>query len=195
MANQSRTYVLWLAIAVCCACKKQPEEAAAKAVPPATSSDAGATIADAVVGAGLAGSAGMGPAAAESAEPKAGDPIYAKWSNGEWYPARIIKINADGTYHVKYSDGDVDAALPKKKLRPRKPSTASSGSSRQASSSGAKCQSPYVDCRGWCVDLSSNSSNCGRCGNSCPLSRNVCRGGSCDCTGYDKDRNGGVCPN
>lgn len=60
---------------------------------------------------------------------------------------------------------------------------------------GPGCTPPQVDCGGFCVDLSSNASHCGACGNTCS-SGYVCNSGACtlscppgftDCGGYCAD--------
>jgi hypothetical protein len=45
---------------------------------------------------------------------------------------------------------------------------------------GPCCTGDQIFCGGVCVDPSSNSSNCGRCGNTCP-STSSCRNGVCTC--------------
>jgi retinol-binding protein 3 len=48
---------------------------------------------------------------------KAGDAVFGQWTDGNWYPGKIGKLNADGTYTVNYDDGDVSPALPAAKVR------------------------------------------------------------------------------
>jgi hypothetical protein len=49
----------------------------------------------------------------KEAERKVNDSVEAKWRDTEQYfMARIVAINNDGTYHLAYSDGDVDHSVP-----------------------------------------------------------------------------------
>ena len=34
---------------------------------------------------------------------KDGDPVFGQWTDGNWYPGKIAKLNADGTYAVNYN--------------------------------------------------------------------------------------------
>ena len=41
-----------------------------------------------------------------------GDPVDALYTaNGEWYPAKVVKRNSDGSYEVEWEDGDQDDRL------------------------------------------------------------------------------------
>lgn len=47
---------------------------------------------------------------------------------------------------------------------------------------GPQCDAPRTACNGYCVDLSADISNCGKCGNTCRPGRGeVCHAGSCVC--------------
>ena len=48
---------------------------------------------------------------------KVGDVVFGQWTDGNWYPGKIAKLNADGTYAVNYDDGDVSPSLPADKVR------------------------------------------------------------------------------
>lgn len=48
---------------------------------------------------------------------KVGDAVFGQWTDGSWYPGKIGKLNADGTYGVSYDDGDVSPSLPANKVR------------------------------------------------------------------------------
>jgi hypothetical protein len=62
------------------------------------------------------------------------------------------------------------------------------------SSGGAcGCDAPLTDCDGTCVDLSSDSANCGKCGNACPWP-GICRAGQCSCDSLDSGVDGHCCP-
>lgn len=39
------------------------------------------------------------------------------------------------------------------------------------------CDAPLIECNGACVDLNSDSDNCGQCGRACPSA--ICQGGAC----------------
>ncbi|HEY5923289.1 MAG TPA: hypothetical protein VIV11_16530 [Kofleriaceae bacterium] len=129
---------------------------------------------------------------------KVGDAVTAQWTNGSWYPGKIGKINDDGTYRVNFNDGDVSPALPLKKIKARKAVAGGGGSKGGATASKGGAEpcpaSHWTRCGGNCYLLTDDRYNCGRCGNVCPSNMSLCRNGRCDCTGIEKDNNGGVCP-
>jgi hypothetical protein len=102
-----------------------------------------------------------------------GDLVSAQWDDGSWYPGKIGAVNADGTYRVNYTDGDVSKALPARKVRARKPSS--------GGSSGGGCSGGRTKCGGRCVDLLNDNHNCNSCGRECP---EACMGGSCVSNAY-----------
>jgi len=56
-------------------------------------------------------------AAATDSAWKIGDIVKARWINGsKWYGATIKECNTDGTYRLKYDDGDVWAQVPAEKI-------------------------------------------------------------------------------
>jgi len=158
-----------------------------------------ATAGSATPAAGSAAASSSAPVAAGSAAEgyRVGDAVYGKWTDGNWYPGKIGKINDDGTYRVNYNDGDVSPSLATNKVKPRKAPASSGKASSSASKSGAQpCPATHwTRCPdGNCYLLSDDPSHCGSCSNSCPMRLSVCRNGRCDCTGVEKDSNGGVCP-
>jgi hypothetical protein len=103
-----------------------------------------------------------------------GDKVSAKWSDGYWYPAKISKVNDDGTYDVHYDDGTKEKKYPLKKLRPRKVSKGGGGG-------GGGCSGGKTKCGSRCVDLNNDPNNCSSCGRQCP---EACMGGSCVSNSY-----------
>lgn len=142
-----------------------------------------------------AGSAASGSGAGSAAGFQVGDKVYGMWTNGKWYPGKIGKINADGTYRVNYNDGDVSPSLPARKVKPRTPGSSAGGKRSTSASGDEPCPaSHWTRCNGNCVPLMDDRNNCGACGHVCPRGMSLCRNGVCDCTQYDKDANGGSCP-
>ena len=73
----------------------------------------------------LGGGGGGGDSDDESL--REGDKVEAKCKgSSKHYPGKIYRDNGDGTYHVKFDDGDVDRAVPKRDI---KSTTASSSRS------------------------------------------------------------------
>jgi len=117
-----------------------------------------------------------------------------QWTDGDWYPGKIGKINDDGTYRVNYNDGDVSPKLTAKQVKPRK--TGGGGGGKATASKGGDEPCPashWTRCNGNCVPLQDDRYNCGACGNVCPKNLWICRNGVCDCAANEKDSNG-VCP-
>ena len=55
------------------------------------------------------------------------------------YPGKIVRDNGDGTYDVKFDDGDRDRAVPKRSIeKDRRGDSGSSGSESGYSSSGSQ---------------------------------------------------------
>lgn len=49
---------------------------------------------------------------------KKGDRIAAIYNDGdEWFPGKIIRINPDGTYYIRFMDGDIEKSVPKEGIR------------------------------------------------------------------------------
>lgn len=48
-----------------------------------------------------------------------GDAVTAKFRDDQWYPAFVERVNNDGTYAVKYTDGDRQTRVPADRLRRR----------------------------------------------------------------------------
>ena len=164
---------------------------------PGSASESSAPGSAAAATTGAAPAAGSAAATGSDAPEgyKVGDAVYGRWTDGSWYPGKIAKINDDGTYRVNYNDGDVSPSLPSKKIKPRK----SSGGAATGRSTGKGGSEPcpashWTRCGNNCVPLMDDRYNCGRCGNVCPSNMSLCRNGVCDCTGVEKDSNGGVCP-
>ena len=40
--------------------------------------------------------------------------------DGEWFAAKITKVNSDGTYNLTYDDGDTEDKVPANRLRAEK---------------------------------------------------------------------------
>jgi hypothetical protein len=132
----------------------------------AAPSGAGAT---AVATGSAADATGSGSAVSEPL--KVGDRVQAQWTNGRWYPGKIVAITDAGTYDINYNDGDKSKGLPASKVR--RPGTAKpaggGGKTSTASSSNAPCPGPGLTrrCGGRCVNIQEDSNNCGGCGNKC----------------------------
>src|SRR5439155_118969 len=56
-----------------------------------------------------------------------------------------------------------------------------------------ECNGGLTDCGGSCVDLQTNSTNCGACANACPLAQQ-CHGGLCPCVDAGSNIDGHCCP-
>lgn len=69
------------------------------------------------VPAALATAQGSAAPASATDALKVGDEVFGQWIDGNWYPGKISKLNADGTYAVNYNDGDVSPSLPVDKVR------------------------------------------------------------------------------
>ncbi len=101
-----------------------------------------------------------------------GDKISGQWTNGQWYPGRISVVNQNGTFDVKYDDGDVSKSLPATKVRARKAGGGGGGGGGGGAgraASDAPCPGPGITrrCNGVCVNLQEDDNNCGGCGNRC----------------------------
>jgi len=49
-----------------------------------------------------------------------GTVVEARWKNGlAWFPGKIQKINPDGTYAVRYDDGDFEASVKRELIIPK----------------------------------------------------------------------------
>jgi hypothetical protein len=119
-----------------------------------------------------------------------GDRVSAKWTNGKWYPGKIVKIHDDGRIDVDYDDGDKSKKLPPSKVR-KKEKRSSSSSGRSSSSSGdsdAPCPGPGITrrCNGKCVNIQEDNNHCGGCNNRCP------DGKTCDGHMFCRDAEGNL---
>lgn len=112
------------------------------------------------------------PAAPAADALKIGDRVMAKWTNGKWYPGRIVGIN-DDAYDVNYDDGDKSRGLPAAKVRKQAASKSSGGSRPSTSSSDAPCPGPGLTrrCNGRCVNIQTDDNHCGGCNNRCPAGK------------------------
>lgn len=141
---------------------------------------------------------GSAPAAAPLPAPiaptdvalKVGDRVMARWTNGSWYPGKIVAITADGKYDVNYDDGDKSRGLPASKVR-KKTVTAGGGkpsSGGRSSASDAPCPGPGITrrCNGVCVNIQENNNHCGGCNNKCPS------GKACDGHMFCRDAEGNL---
>jgi len=123
---------------------------------------------------------------------KVGDRVMARWTNGSWYPGKIVAISADGKYDVNYDDGDKSRALPAAKVRKKTVTAAKpgggGGKSSSKSSSDAPCPGPGITrrCNGVCVNIQENSNHCGGCNNKCPS------GKTCDGHLFCRDADGNL---
>ena len=156
---------------------------AGAAAVPAAGSGSGAHAAVAGVG--------SGSGSAAPAELKVGDRVLAKWTNGSWYPGKIVAIQANGTYDVNYNDGDKSRGLPASKVkRPPPPRAGGTGgkSGGGTAASDAPCPGPGLTrrCGGVCVNIQENNNHCGSCNNRCPS------GKSCDGHMFCRDAEGNL---
>ena len=56
--------------------------------------------------------------ASSSVDLKVGDPVEALWKMGrKWYASKIMHINEDGTFHLRYEDGDEWEKVPVENIR------------------------------------------------------------------------------
>ena len=47
-----------------------------------------------------------------------GDKIEARFGNGnQWYPGKVVDINEDNTYALKYDDGDLESRVKESLIR------------------------------------------------------------------------------
>lgn len=165
-----------LMIVVLAACEEKAEEGKATGSGTGTGTLADARGPEAPVPAlGSATATGSGSVAVpDDTALKVGDRVMAKWTNGSWYPGKISAIQSDGTYDVKYDDGDRSKGLPASKVRKRAPKAASTGTGGTAgtktnTASDAPCPGPGITrrCGGVCVNIQENNNHCGGCGNRC----------------------------
>lgn len=102
---------------------------------------------------------------------KAGDPVWGKFTDSLWYPAKVTGVNKDGTVKVVYSADNAADTLPRGKLRSRDPATTpkAAPASTSAPESGGNCAGPGMPrrCNGVCTTIQDNDNNCGACGNQC----------------------------
>ena len=100
---------------------------------------------------------------------KVGDKVQGKWTDGYCYKGTFAAVNADGTFKVKYDDGDVSNALPAAKVRAIPPKSASTGKTG-GTASDAPCPGPGLTrrCNGVCVNIQEDNNHCGGCNNRCP---------------------------
>lgn len=49
---------------------------------------------------------------------KKGDRVSARYDDGdEWFPGKISAVNADGTYYIRYMDGDIERSVSYDRIR------------------------------------------------------------------------------
>lgn len=183
----TRWFLTLFALVALVACDEQAKPPGVASGSASGSASAGAADDAAVAGpmdssAAAAASSPDAAAAASSASPEGaprgfevGDLVSAKWDDGYWYPGKIAAVNPDGTYKIKYNDGDVSNKQKAKNIRPRKPSSGG------GSSSSGGCGSGKMKCGGRCVDYLNDPNNCNACGRTCP---EACMGGSCVSNAY-----------
>jgi hypothetical protein len=116
------------------------------------------------------------PPPAVPAPLKAGDKVRAKWTNGDWYPGKITAAHDDGTFDVRYDDGDVSKRLPAAKVRPRSARPPAAASTSTSAGGAPRCSAGRRRCEGRCIDVSDDPRNCGDCGRMCA---EACMRGSC----------------
>ena len=97
-----------------------------------------------------------------------GDRVMAQWTNGRWYPGRIVAIR-DGKYDINYDDGDRSRGLPAAKVRKARPRSGGGGGVARRTDD-APCPGPGLTrrCNGKCVNIQTDSNHCGGCNNRCP---------------------------
>lgn len=62
----------------------------------------------------------LGGPSAETAAVRQGDRVQALWKRGpRWYGASVISCNPDGTYFLRYDDGDSWESVPRSRIRAR----------------------------------------------------------------------------
>jgi len=131
----------------------------------------------------------LGSAAAPvTDELKVGDRVMAKWTNGSWYPGKIVAIN-DGKYDINYDDGDKSRGLPAAKVRKKTSSSSGKVAGKSSSTSNdAPCPGPGITrrCNGKCVNIQEDNNHCGGCNNRCPS------GKSCDGHLFCRDADGNL---
>ena len=53
-------------------------------------------------------------------------PVLGNWKGrGNMYEGSIAQVNADGTYHIQYDDGDFEEDVPRARIQSRKPASVS----------------------------------------------------------------------
>ncbi|MEJ7598155.1 MAG: hypothetical protein WKG01_09625 [Kofleriaceae bacterium] len=136
-----------------------------------------------------------GSAAAPAADQplKVGDRVMARWTNGKWYPGKVVAISAAGLYDINYDDGDKSRGLAAAQVRRKTASTSSGGggggsTARRPSNADAPCPGPGLTrrCNGVCVNIQENNNHCGGCNNRCPS------GKACDGHLFCRDAEGNL---
>ncbi|HEY5936869.1 MAG TPA: tudor domain-containing protein [Kofleriaceae bacterium] len=175
---------------------KAPRHGSAAAAPPAGTTapppppPATVTEPQPQPGSGSAGAAPPPPIAITDTALKVGDRVMAQWTNGSWYPGKIVAITAAGKYDINYDDGDKSRGLPASKVRKK---SATTGGGKPASGGGkaasdAPCPGPGITrrCNGVCVNIQENNNHCGGCNNRCPS------GKACDGHMFCRDAEGNL---
>jgi hypothetical protein len=116
------------------------------------------------------------PAAWSQADLKVGTPVDSKFE-GTWYHATITKVHPEGTYDVRYkSDGLMEWKVAFSKLRAPEhipaeddPQPRQQPAKPSVGGADAPCPGPGLTrrCNGVCVNLQTDSRNCGSCGHVC----------------------------
>lgn len=100
---------------------------------------------------------------------KAGALVWGQWTDGKWYPGKLSAINKDGTFKVKYDDGDTSPALALAQIGWRQAEAPSAASSSGSSQETGNCPGPGFTrrCNGVCTKIQDDNNNCGGCGETC----------------------------
>jgi hypothetical protein len=77
-----------------------------------------------------------------------GDEVEAQFHRGsKWFPCKITVVNPDGTYALRYNDGDAETDLPAKHIR--RPGGGSEGGKKQRFHVGDKVEAQLKGGKKW----------------------------------------------